>query len=182
MRHIRARHFLHDNSSDKEHDDKTKTRWGKFKPWVLIGGAIAAISLALLFTDLVGLAADNPMTYLVAFTVLYLVMDIFYSAKDIAIWSMIPALSFDSREREITATYARIGSTFGAQLVTVIVMPLVLYFSINENGGAGDPRGWFAFAAIGGAMSLLGAIIPWRYQRHNRLAGSCAVSDSHAQI
>ena len=37
-------------------------------------------------------------------------MDIFYSANDVAIWSMIPALSFDSREREITATYARIGS------------------------------------------------------------------------
>ncbi|MBR1729072.1 MAG: MFS transporter [Selenomonadaceae bacterium] len=139
--------------------DKTKTRWGKFKPWVLVGGAVGAICLTLLFTDLGGMALDNPMMYLVAFTVIYLIMDIFYSAKDVAIWSMIPALSFDSREREITATYARIGSTFGAQLVTVIVMPLVLFFSINQNGGAGDPRGWFFFAAIGGAISVLGAII-----------------------
>ena len=45
---------------------------------------------------------------------------------------MIPALSFDSREREITATYARIGSVFGAQLVTVMVMPIVLHFSTNQ--------------------------------------------------
>ena len=66
----------------------------------------------------------------------YFIMDIFYSAKDVAIWSMIPALSFDSHERDITATIARIGSVFGANLVTVIVMPVVLYFSLNQNGGA----------------------------------------------
>jgi lactose/raffinose/galactose permease len=86
-------------------------------------------------------------------------MDVFYSAKDVAIWSMIPALSFDSHEREITATVARIGSVFGGQLVTIMVMPIVLYFSVNQNGGAGDPQGWFAFACIGGGIATLGAII-----------------------
>ncbi len=139
--------------------DKTKTRWGKFKPWVLVGGGVGAVCLAILFTDFGGAAMTNPMTYLIGFAIVYLIMDVFYSAKDIAIWSMIPALSFDSREREITATYARIGSVFGAQLVTVMVMPLVLFFSINQNGGAGDPHGWFAFACIGGAISVIGAII-----------------------
>ena len=139
--------------------DKTKTRWGKFKPWVLVGGVVGAVTLAILFTDFGGMAMSDPMTYLIGFTILYLVMDIFYSGKDVAIWSMIPALSFDSREREITATYARIGSVFGGQLVTITVMPLVLFFSINQNGGAGDPRGWFMFAVIGGAISVLGAII-----------------------
>ena len=96
--------------------DKTKTRWGKFKPWVLVGGVVGAVCLAILFTDFGGRAMTEPMTYLIIFTIVYLIMDIFYSAKDVAIWSMIPALSFDSREREITATYARIGSVFGGQL------------------------------------------------------------------
>ena len=92
--------------------DKTKTRWGKFKPWVIVGAFVAAISLAILFTDMGGLTVSNPMLYLVLFALIYLIMDVFYSAKDVAIWSMIPALSFDSHEREITATYARIGSLF----------------------------------------------------------------------
>ena len=139
--------------------DKTKTRWGRFKPWVLGGAVIAAVTLAMLFTDMGGLTVSNPTLYLVIFAVVYFIMDIFYSAKDVAIWSMIPALSFDSHEREITATIARIGSVFGGQLVTVIVMPVVLYFSINQNGGAGDPTGWFAFACIGGGIATLGAII-----------------------
>ncbi|MDD7056464.1 MAG: glycoside-pentoside-hexuronide (GPH):cation symporter [Selenomonadaceae bacterium] len=139
--------------------DKTKTRWGRFKPWVIVGAFVAAISLAALFTDFGGLAASSPTTYLILFAIVYFIMDIFYSAKDVAIWSMIPALSFDSHEREITATIARIGSVFGGQLVTVIVMPVVLYFSVNQNGGAGDPTGWFAFACIGGGIATLGAII-----------------------
>ncbi len=139
--------------------DKTKTRWGRFKPWVLVGAFVAAITLALLFTDFGGLTVSNPTLYLILFAIVYFVMDIFYSAKDVAIWSMIPALSFDSHEREITATVARIGSAFGGNLVTVIVMPVVLYFSVNQNGGAGDPTGWFAFACIGGGIATLGAII-----------------------
>lgn len=139
--------------------DKTKTRWGRFKPWVLGGAVIAAVTLAMLFTDFGGLTVSNPTLYLVAFAIVYFIMDIFYSAKDVAIWSMIPALSFDSHEREVTATIARIGSVFGTQMVTVIVMPVVLYFSVNQNGGAGDPTGWFAFACIGGGIATLGAII-----------------------
>lgn len=139
--------------------DKTKTRWGRFKPWVLGGAVIAAVTLAMLFTDFGGLTVSNPTLYLIIFAIVYFIMDIFYSAKDVAIWSMIPALSFDSHEREVTATVARIGSVFGGQLVTVIVMPVVLYFSVNQNGGAGDPTGWFAFACIGGGIATLGAII-----------------------
>ena len=139
--------------------DKTKTRWGRFKPWVIVGAFVAAITLAFLFTDFGGLALTNPTLYLILFAIVYFIMDIFYSAKDVAIWSMIPALSFDSHEREITATIARIGSVFGANLVTVIVMPVVLYFSVNQNGGVGDPTGWFAFACIGGGIATLGAII-----------------------
>ena len=138
--------------------DKTKTRWGKFKPWVIVGAIIAQITLSILFTDMGGLTS-SPVIYLIVFSILYLIMDVFYSAKDVAIWSMIPALSFDSHEREITATFARIGSVFGGQLVTILVIPIVLQFSVNPNGGAGDASGWFAFAVIGGGIATLGAII-----------------------
>lgn len=139
--------------------DKTDTRWGKFKPWVITGAFVAAITLSMLFTDFGGLTLSNPTLYFILFTVVYFIMDVFYSAKDVAIWSMIPALSFDSHEREITATFARVGSVFGQQLVAIMVMPVVLFFSMNKNGGAGDPHGWFMFAVIGGAIATLGAII-----------------------
>lgn len=123
--------------------DNTKTRWGKFKPWVVAGGTISLIALFILFTDMGGLNKTNPVLYLIIFAFIYITMDIFYSFKDIGFWSMVPALSFSSEERGKTATFARIGSTIGANIVGVVIMPIVLFFSLNRNGGAGDNRGRF---------------------------------------
>lgn len=139
--------------------DKTKTRWGRFKPWVLLGSVISSVAFAILFTDFCGMTVSQPTLYLVIFAIIYFIMDIFYSAKDVAIWSMIPALSFDSEERGIMATFAQIGAVFGAQLIAVVVMPIVLFFSANGNSGAGDATGWFAFACIGGAIAILSSIV-----------------------
>ncbi|MDF9445351.1 glycoside-pentoside-hexuronide (GPH):cation symporter, partial [Limosilactobacillus mucosae] len=137
--------------------DKTDTKWGHFKPWVVAGGIVSAVAISLLFTNLWGLTYKNPVLYLVVFAILYITMDIFYSFNDVAFWSMIPAISFDSAEREKTATFARVGSTLGGQLVGVVVMPIVLAFSLSSNGGSGDSRGWFAFAAIVAAISAITA-------------------------
>lgn len=39
--------------------DNTKTRWGKFKPWILMGNIVSAILLLILFTGIFGLAKYN---------------------------------------------------------------------------------------------------------------------------
>lgn len=135
--------------------DNTNTKYGKFKPWVVGGGIISSITLLLLFTDLGGLNKTNPFLYLVLFGIIYLVMDVFYSIKDIGFWSMIPALSLDSHEREKMATFARIGSTIGANIVGVAIMPIVLFFSMTNSSGSGDKSGWFWFAFI---VALIGVI------------------------
>lgn len=135
--------------------DNTNTKYGKFKPWVVGGGIISSIALLLLFTDLGGLNKTNPFLYLVLFGIIYLVMDVFYSIKDIGFWSMLPALSLDSHEREKMATFARIGSTIGANIVGVAIMPIVLFFSMTNSSGSGDKSGWFWFAFI---VALIGVI------------------------
>src|SRR5699024_729567 len=138
--------------------DRTKTRFGQFKPWVVIGGTITSITLMILFTDLGGLNQSHPFIYLVLFAILYITMDVFYSFKDVAFWSMIPALSFSSKERERTSSFARIGSTLGGGLVGVVVMPLVLFFSVNPANGTGDARGWFIFGLV---VALVGIATSW---------------------
>ncbi|MBS5223031.1 MAG: PTS sugar transporter subunit IIA [Lactobacillus gasseri] len=127
--------------------DRTKTRWGHFRPWIVIGGSISAVILLMLFTNLGGLYQKNALLYLIVFAVLYITMDIFYSFKDVGFWSMLPSLTTDSREREKTATYARVGSTIGGGLVGILVMPAVIFFSAKATS-TGDNRGWFIFAAI----------------------------------
>lgn len=134
--------------------DRTKTKYGQFKPWVVIGGTISSLALLILFTNLGGINETHPYLYLLMFAILYIIMDIFYSFKDVAFWSMIPALSFSSKERERTASSARVGSTLGGGLVGVVVMPLVLFFSVNQSGGTGDNRGWLAFGLMVALVSI----------------------------
>ena len=59
--------------------DRTKTRWGHFRPWVVAGGTVSAVLLLCLFTSLGNLYQKNAMLYLVIFAVMYITMDIFYS-------------------------------------------------------------------------------------------------------
>lgn len=138
--------------------DNTNSRWGHFKPWIVTGGTVGSVVLALLFTSLGGLNTSNPILYLIVFAILYITMDIFYSFKDVGFWSMIPAISFDSAEREKTATYARVGSNIGQNIVGVVVMPIVLMFSTKANSGQGDNRGWMAFGIIIAAVALISAL------------------------
>jgi lactose/raffinose/galactose permease len=136
--------------------DRTKTRWGHFRPWVVIGGTVSAVILLLLFTNMGGLYKKSAIGYLVLFGVLYITMDIFYSFKDVGFWSMLPSLTTDSREREKTATFARVGSTIGGGMVGIIVMPAVIYFSATKTS-TGDNRGWFVFALIICSLAMLSA-------------------------
>ena len=138
--------------------DRTNTRWGKFKPWVVGGGIISAVLLAALFTPLGGLNTSNPILYLIVFAIIYIIMDVFYSFNDVGFWSMVPAMSFDSHERDKIATFARVGSTIGGQIIGFVIMPMVLFFSVKQNGGTGDDRGWFIFAAIVAAISAITAV------------------------
>ncbi len=43
--------------------DRTKTRWGHFRPWVVVGGTISSVALLILFTNMGGLNKSNPWLY-----------------------------------------------------------------------------------------------------------------------
>lgn len=140
--------------------DNTRTRWGKFKPWLLGGGLISALALITIFTPLGGLADHSDMGYIIAFVIVFVILDIFYSFKDIALWSMLPALSVDSNTRTKFGTIARFGSTIGAQGTAIVVMPLVVFFSAKFSGATGGAQtraGWLGFAVVIGLISFLGA-------------------------
>lgn len=140
--------------------DNTKTKWGKFKPWLLAGTIVASLMLALIFTDFGGIAISKPLLYLVLFGIAFLTLDIFYSFSDIALWSMLPALSMDSKERTKFGTFSRFGSTLGAQSVIIVIVPLVTLFSSWFGAKHGDQNamGWLGYAIVIGLLASFGAI------------------------
>lgn len=115
--------------------DNTHSRFGKFKPWIVIGGIIGGILTILFFTDL-GVTGAG---YVTAFVLIYLVWDFTYGANDIAYWSMLPSLSFDQKEREKIGSFARICANVGMYAVVVGILPVT-------NALGGGKKAWFLFA------------------------------------
>ena len=144
--------------------DKTKTKWGHFRPWIVAGGSVSAIFLLILFSTMGDLYKKSSVGYIVVFAILYIVMQLFYAFKDTGFWSMMPSLTLDSRDREKTATWARVGSTLGGGLLGILVMPAVVAFSATKTTN-GDTRGWFIFAAIVCIIAFLSA---WAVGLNNR--------------
>lgn len=100
--------------------DNTRSRWGKFKPWIFSGAVLSAVFLVLMFTDF-GL---NDAAFIVVFTVVYLAWEITFTANDIGYWSMLPALTRDQRERERIGAFARICANVGAFATVVAIVPV----------------------------------------------------------
>ncbi len=100
--------------------DNTHTRWGKFKPWILIGVCLSGILTILLFTD-TGLTGG---AYIASFAVLYVAWGICYTMNDISYWSMLPSLSQDQKEREKIGSVARICANVGLFFVVALVVPI----------------------------------------------------------
>ena len=139
--------------------DNTNTKWGRFKPWQLIGGTVSAVLLVLVYTGLFGLVNVNTTLFIVLFVITFIVLDVFYSLRDISYWGMIPALSSDSHER---STYTALGSftgSIGYNGITVVVIPIVSYFTWTLTGAKGEGQaGWTSFGII---VGLLGILTAW---------------------
>ncbi|WP_294429460.1 glycoside-pentoside-hexuronide (GPH):cation symporter [uncultured Treponema sp.] len=104
---------------------KTKTRWGKFRPWLLIGTLTNAVVLFLMFSAPPCIDAKGLVAYA---AVTYIVWGITYTMMDIPYWSMIPAFTNGGKEREGLTTLARSCAGVGAAIIsiaTMIIVPLL---------------------------------------------------------
>ena len=138
--------------------DNTTTKWGRFRPWQFLAGAISSVLIVLVYTGLFGLVNVNTTWFIVLFVITFIVLDVFYSLRDISYWGMIPALSSDSHER---STYTALGSftgSIGYNGITVVVIPIVTYFSWVFTGKYVESQsGWTCFGIIVGLLGLLTA-------------------------
>lgn len=117
---------------------KTRTRWGKFRPWLFVGTALNAVVLYLMFAAPPALNGSGLVAYA---AVTYILWGVTYTMMDIPYWSMIPAFTEGGRERENMSTMARSCAGAGSAIVTVITMQCV-YLLGNGNKYTGFK--WFA--------------------------------------
>lgn len=118
---------------------KTKTRFGKFRPWLLIGTVLNAIILFLMFSAPPALDGPGLVAYA---AVTYILWGMTYTIMDIPYWSMIPAFTEGGKERENLTTLARSAAGVGSALITVVTMMSVMAL------GGGDERVGFKWFAL----------------------------------
>jgi len=93
----------------------TKTRFGKFRPWILIGSLIN--SVVLLFVFKVPDLESNSALMLVYVSFVYTIWGMSYTLADIPFWSMLPTFSKNQKDREKVTISARIGAQMGLAVV-----------------------------------------------------------------
>lgn len=96
--------------------ERTRTRWGKFKPWLLIG---------ILATSLVVFAAFNTKlqgwAFVWFFGCIYFMYSITYTMHDISYWGMVPALSTDGHTRNQITSRATLFAGIGGTLAAILI-------------------------------------------------------------
>ncbi|MCL2500499.1 MAG: glycoside-pentoside-hexuronide (GPH):cation symporter [Defluviitaleaceae bacterium] len=133
--------------------DNTRTRWGKFKPWITVGTLASPIFTVLLFTDFGGF--DGP-GYIIRFAVIYVLWGLAFTTHDISYWSMLPAISVNQKEREKIGSIARICASVGMFIVVVGIVPVT--GMLGERFGS-LARGYTVFAVIVSVIMAAGMCV-----------------------
>ena len=114
---------------------KTKTRWGKFRPWLLIGTLTNAVILYLMFSAPPALDGNGLIAYA---AVTYILWGITYTMMDIPYWSMIPAFTKNGKEREGLSALARSCAGVGSAIISIVTV--IAVFNIGQKLSPATPE------------------------------------------
>ncbi|MGL1885781.1 MAG: MFS transporter [Reichenbachiella sp.] len=131
--------------------DRTTTRWGKFRPFLLFGAIPFGIVGVLTFTtpDL-----DSTGKLIYAY-VTYTMMMMAYTAVNVPYGSLLAVMSGDTNERTSLASWRFIGAYSGGMLVTSTATVLVAYFSEGTSEAQGYQSTIAIYAVVAAVLFML---------------------------
>ncbi|WP_314776009.1 glycoside-pentoside-hexuronide (GPH):cation symporter [uncultured Solobacterium sp.] len=118
---------------------KTNSRWGKFRPWLFTGTILNAFVLYALFAA----PAVSGKALMIYFAVMYILWGMTYTMMDIPFWSMIPAVTSTTKDRENLSVVGRTSAGVGYALINVFTV-----MAVSKLGGGIERTGFRLFALI----------------------------------
>lgn len=125
--------------------DRTRTKWGRYRPWLLFMAPVIVIFLVLNFSspDL------SPTLKVVYAGITYVMMSMAFTAVDVPYWTMPAAMSSDVKKRSRIISFSRMSTTLAATILGIIAIPLIHVL------GQGDKQKGYMMTAL--VVGLIGA-------------------------
>jgi len=127
--------------------DRTKSKWGKFRPYLLwVAIPFAVIGVLTFYTP----DFDEKGKIIYAY-VTYSLMMMIYSLINVPYASLLGVMSSDRKERNTLSSYRMVFAFGGSLLALWLIEPLVNYFGGNLN----SKTGWLATISVFGFITTL---------------------------
>src|SRR3954471_1431527 len=126
--------------------DRTNSRWGKFRPYLLFGAVPYGICGYLMFAG----PDFGPTGKIVYGGVTYALMLLSYTVINVPYSAMLGVISPSPRTRTVASTCRFVGAFGAAFLISLFVRPLVKYL-----GGGSETRGFQLTMAIFAVVSVV---------------------------
>lgn len=144
--------------------DKTRTRWGRTRPWFLF----TAVPYVAVFIATFNVPHWNQTAQLVYAFLTFKALGIIMSFGSIPYTALMPMMTDDAADRLRLGGWRSIGTSVGVILGTAATMPLV-----GMLGGGNEARGFATTAILFGALSLFALAALFRNCRE-RIADEAA--------
>jgi len=122
--------------------DKTVSRWGRRKPYMMFGAVPLGLSLVLLFSPPAA-AAGSPVMLFIFFVAGLCIYDTFFTMTMLCWHAVLPDMYLDEGDRARVNVYSQILGVLGAMLATLFAEMLIGAF------------GYTAMAAVFGIIGIL---------------------------
>lgn len=119
--------------------ENTRSRFGKFRPWILIGGAATCLIIVLLFS----VPVDN-WAFIGFLAVMYLTFSITFTMNDISYWALLPHLARGTHERNKLSSVTQLVVSAGGGLAMIGIPALTTTYSRFLGGSARSAYMWIS--------------------------------------
>ncbi len=130
--------------------DRTRSRWGKFRPYMIFGPAVIAVTTVFCFIRF----ALSPGAVIALSATAYVLWGMSYTVCDIPIWAITSAVSHNPDDCSLMVTLGKIGGTIGTVIVTVGSIQIINLFGGERNAGAYTKTA-LIIAIIGASLMIL---------------------------
>ena len=136
--------------------DRTQTRWGKFRPWILC----TAVPFGLIFWLVYVTPNVGPQGKLIYAYITYTLVMMIYSANNTPYSALMGVMTPDASERSAIASYRFIGALVGQFLIQALPLPLVA-----KLGHGNSAKGWATTMAIFAVLIVIFNLITFSTTR-----------------